>query len=83
MARHPHPSWLRRTMEGHMAIAKIIEITASSGSGIEDAVRSGIAKASETVKRIETAWVKDTNVVVRDGKVSEWRVRLKITFLVD
>jgi len=66
-----------------MAIAKIIEITASSSSGIEDAVRSGIAKASETVKRIETAWIKDTNVVLRDGKVSEWRVRLKITFLVD
>jgi flavin-binding protein dodecin len=83
MARHPHPSWLRRTMEGHMAIAKIIEITASSSSGIENAVRSGIAKASETVKRIETAWIKDTNVVLRDGKVSEWRVRLKITFLVD
>ena len=66
-----------------MAIAKIIEITASSSSGIENAVRSGIAKASETVKRIETAWIKDTNVVLRDGKVSEWRVRLKITFLVD
>jgi flavin-binding protein dodecin len=32
---------------------------------------------------METAWVKDTNVVVRDGKVVEWRVRLKITFLVD
>jgi hypothetical protein len=58
-------------------------VTASSNSGIEDAVRNGITKASETVKRIESAWVKDTNVVVRDGKVSEWRVRLKITFLVD
>ena len=66
-----------------MAIAKIIEVTASSNSGIEEAVRNGITKASETVKRIESAWVKDTNVVVRDGKVSEWRVRLKITFLVD
>jgi flavin-binding protein dodecin len=66
-----------------MAIAKIIEVTASSNSGIEEAVRNGVTKASETVKRIESAWVKDTNVVVRDGKVSEWRVRLKITFLVD
>jgi len=66
-----------------MAIAKIIEVTASSNSGIEEAVRNGITKASETVKRIESAWVKDTNVVVRDGKVSEWRVRLKITFLGD
>jgi flavin-binding protein dodecin len=66
-----------------MAIAKTIEITASSASGIEDAVRGGIAKASETVKGIEGAWVKDTEVAVRDGKVMEWRVRLRVTFIVD
>jgi flavin-binding protein dodecin len=66
-----------------MSIAKTIEITASSTSGIEDAVRSGIAKAAETVNGIETAWVKDANVVVRDGKATEWRVRLKLTFMVD
>ncbi|HET8750389.1 MAG TPA: dodecin family protein [Sphingomicrobium sp.] len=66
-----------------MSIAKTIEITASSASGIEDAVRRGIAKAAETVNGIETAWVKDANVVVRDGKATEWRVRLKLTFMVD
>ncbi|HET6535227.1 MAG TPA: dodecin family protein [Sphingomicrobium sp.] len=66
-----------------MSIAKTIEITSSSASGIEDAVRGGIAKASETVKGIETAWIKDANVIVRDGKPAEWRVRLKLTFIVD
>ncbi len=66
-----------------MAIAKTIEITASSTSGIEDAVKSGLAKAGETVNGIETAWIKDANAVVRDGKVVEWRVRLKLTFMVD
>jgi len=65
-----------------MAVAKTIEIISGSTKGIEDAVQSGIAKASETVKRIEGAWVKDTKVVVRDAKVTEWRVTLAVTFVV-
>lgn len=65
-----------------MAIAKVIEIIASSTNSFEDAVSSGIAKAAETVKGIEGAWVKDTKVTVRDGKVYEWRVILSITFIV-
>ena len=66
-----------------MAIAKNIEVICSSTTGIEDAVTSGIVKVSETVKNIEAAWVKDTKVVVRDGKVAEWRVTLAVTFIVD
>jgi flavin-binding protein dodecin len=65
-----------------MAIAKVIEIIASSSKGIEDAVASGVAKAAETVEGIEGVWVKDTKAVVRDGKITEWRVILAITFLV-
>lgn len=65
-----------------MSIAKVIEVIASSTKGYEDAVSSGIAKAAETVDDIEGAWVKDTKVTVSDGKVSEWRVILAITFIV-
>lgn len=65
-----------------MAIAKVIEVISSSTTGFEDAVSSGIAKASETVSNIEGAWVKDTKVTVTDGKISEWRVILSITFIV-
>lgn len=65
-----------------MAIAKVIEVIASSTKGIEDAVSSGIAKASETVHGIEGAWIKDTKVVVNGSKVTEWRVILAITFIV-
>ena len=66
-----------------MSVAKTVEIVTSSKNGIEDAVRSGIAKVSETVKNIEGAWVKDTKAVVRDGAVTEWRVTLAVTFIVD
>ena len=66
-----------------MAVAKTIEIISSSAKGIEDAVQTGIAKASETVNRIEGAWVKDTKVVVNGGRVAEWRVTLAVTFIVE
>ncbi len=65
-----------------MAVAKTIEVIASSTESIEAAVRDGIAKVSETVKGIEGAWVKDTKAVVRNAKVTEWRVTLAVTFIV-
>jgi flavin-binding protein dodecin len=65
-----------------MSVAKTIEIISSSTSGIEAAIKDGIAKASETVKGIEGAWVKDTKVVVSNAKVTEWRVTLAVTFIV-
>lgn len=66
-----------------MAIAKTIEIIAASKSGVEDAVKTGLAKAAETVHGIEGAWIKDTKVEVADGRVAEWRVTMVITFIVE
>ena len=65
-----------------MAVAKTVEIISSSTESIEAAVRDGIAKAAETINGIEGAWVKGTKAVIRDGSVVEWRVTLKITFIV-
>lgn len=64
-------------------IAKVIEVTAASSKGIEDAVQSGLKKISKTVRNIKGAWVNDINVVTSDdGKVTEWRVNMKVTFLI-
>lgn len=65
-----------------MAVAKTLEIISSSTESIEAAVRDGIAKASETIQGIEGAWVKGTKAIIRDNKIAEWRVTLKITFIV-
>jgi dodecin len=62
-------------------VAKIIELTSSSSKGIEDAVESGIRRADTTLDNIESAWVQDIKCVVKNGKVAEWRVNMKITFL--
>ncbi len=66
-----------------MSVTKIIEISSSSDKGIEDAVQSGLDKASETVKGIKGAWINDIKVVTDDkGKVSEWRVNMRVNFMV-
>jgi flavin-binding protein dodecin len=66
-----------------MAIAKIIELNASSPSSMEDAVKSGLSKCAETVKNIKGAWVNEIKVVTDEqGKVTEWRVNLRVSFLV-
>ena len=63
------------------AVAKVIEITAASPKSIEDAVENGIRKADSTLDQVEGAWVQDVKCVVKNGKISEWRVNMKVTFL--
>ena len=65
-----------------MSVAKTSEITAASDKSFEDAVRSGIKKMSKTVNNIEGAWVKEQKVIVKDGEVDEYRVTMKVTFIV-
>lgn len=66
-----------------MSIAKVIEVNSSSTKSFEDAIQSGISKVSETVKNIQGAWINEQKVVVKDNKISEYRVNLKISFVVD
>lgn len=66
-----------------MAVAKVTEITATSEQSFEDAIGQGIAKASETVRNIKGAWVKEQKVVVENGGISGYRVDLKVTFVLE
>lgn len=66
-----------------MSVAKVIEINAASKKSFEHAIEKGIAKASKSVKNITGAWVKEEKVVVENGKISEWRVNMKVSFLID
>jgi len=66
-----------------MSVAKIIEITAQSSKSFEDAIAEGVKKAGETVHNIKSAWVKDHEVLVSDGKVTGYKVNLKVTFVLD
>ncbi|MDH3614686.1 MAG: dodecin family protein [Gammaproteobacteria bacterium] len=66
-----------------MSIARTTEISASSSKSFEDAVRKGIKRFSKTINRVEGAWVKEQKVVVNDGDVSEYRVTMKVTFVLE
>ncbi|MEL6681311.1 MAG: dodecin family protein [Pseudomonadota bacterium] len=64
-----------------MSVAKVTEIIASSSKSFDDAVEIGIKKASKTLKGITGAWVADQKVTVKDGKVDEYRVVMRVTFV--
>lgn len=65
-------------------VTKVIEVNAASTKGIEDAVQGGLSKVAKSVKGIKGAWVNDIKVVTQDdGTISEWRVNMRVSFLVD
>jgi dodecin len=64
-----------------MAVAKITEIQSSSTKSFDDAIRGGIARAEKTLRNLSGAWVKSQKVVIEKGKITEYRVILKVTFV--
>ena len=66
-----------------MSVAKVTEIISSSTKSFDDAVENGIKRASKTLNGITGAWVSDQKVTVKDGKVDEYRVVMKVTFVLD
>ena len=66
-----------------MSVAKVIEIRAESGESFEDAIRSGIEQVGKSVRKVEGAWIKEHKVVIHDGKISAFRVDMKVTFVLD
>ena len=65
-----------------MSVARVTEIKSTSAKSFEDAIEAGIAKASKTIRDIKGAWVAEQEVVVDNGKVVEFRVLMKETFIV-
>ncbi len=65
------------------SVAKITEISASSKKSFADAMDVGIARASKTLKNISGAWVNDMKVDVTDGKITHYRVNMKVTFVLE
>ena len=64
-----------------MSVARVTEIISSSKKSFEDAIQKGIGRAAKTLKNVEGAWVKEQKVIIKNGKISEYRVDLKVTFI--
>jgi len=66
-----------------MAVARVTEIIAGSKKSFQDAIENGIERANKTLKQVEGAWVKDQSLILDNGKIKEYRVILKVTFVLD
>lgn len=66
-----------------MQVAKVTELIASSPKSFDDAVARGVERASKTLKNIAGVWVKEQKATVENGKITEYRVNLKLTFLLE
>jgi hypothetical protein len=66
-----------------MSVARVTEITATSGKSFEDAVKAGIARASKSLRGVSGAWVKEQKVKVKDGNITEYQVNLMVTFILE
>jgi flavin-binding protein dodecin len=66
-----------------MSVAKVIEITSTSKKSFDDAIETGIKRASKTMRNIDSAWIADQEVNVKNGKITEYKVRLRVTFELD
>ena len=64
-----------------MSVAKVTEISATSTKGFEDAIKTGIARATKTLKNVKGAWVNGQKVEIENGKITKFRVDLKVTFV--
>ena len=63
------------------SVARVTEITASSEKGFEHAMEVGVTRANKTLENVKGAWIKSQKVVISDGKIREYRVTMKVTFI--
>jgi len=66
-----------------MTIARVTEITASSPKSFDDALRHGVERATKTLHNVTGAWIQDQEVRIDDGRIVDYRVHLKVTFVLD
>ncbi len=66
-----------------MSVARVTEISSTSTQSFEDAIKQGLDRATSTLRGVTSAWVKEQQVRLQDGKVTEYQVNLKITFVLE
>jgi flavin-binding protein dodecin len=64
-------------------VARVSEISARSTEGFEDAIRVGIERATQTLRGVRSAWVKEQQVMIDEGRIAEYQVNLMVTFVLE
>ena len=66
-----------------MSVAKVSEISATSAKSFEDALQQGLSRANKTLRNVKSAWVKEQQVRMSGGKITEYQVNMMVTFVID
>ena len=66
-----------------MAVARVSEISSTSTKSFEDAIQTGIARATKTLRNVRSAWIKEQRVDIKDNRIAEYQVNLMVTFVLD
>jgi len=66
-----------------MPVARVTEISSTSATSFEDAIKSGLSRANETLRNVRSAWIKEQQVRITDGSISEYQVNMLVTFVLD
>jgi dodecin len=66
-----------------MAVARVTEISSTSTQSFEDAIKQGLNRANETLRNVRSAWIKEQQVRIENGSISEYQVNMLVTFVLD
>jgi dodecin len=66
-----------------MSVARVIEISSTSSKSFEDAILQGVARASETLRQVKGAWIKEQEVTIDNGKITAYKVNMMVTFVLE
>ena len=66
-----------------MSVARVTEITSDSKKSFDDAIAQGVKRANKTLKNLTGAWIQDQEVIIQDGKIKGYRVKMKVTFVLE
>jgi flavin-binding protein dodecin len=66
-----------------MAVARVTEISSTSTQSFEDAIKQGLTRANETLRNVKSAWIKEQQVRIEEGSISEYQVNMLVTFVLD
>jgi dodecin len=66
-----------------MAVARVTEISATSSQSFEDAIKQGLERATRSLRGVTSAWIKEQQVKLRDGRIAEYQVNMQVTFVLD
>jgi flavin-binding protein dodecin len=66
-----------------MSVARVTELSATSETSFDDAVKEAVTRATQTLRGVEGAWVKDQNVLIEDGNIVGYKVNVEVTFVLE